>query len=196
MEKKFETLLAAYLKNKIGITEDFIDPILLDELKSNLINLRQNDTLQEAGIGINKTYTLNNKVRSDSIYWMDRKNENKSENEFLDQIESFIKYLNKTCYTGITSYEFHYSYYEVGSFYKKHLDQFRNNSGRQYSIISYLNSEWLEADGGQLKIHSGAMEQSISPTQGKTIFFKSNELEHEVLITHQPRMSITGWLKK
>ena len=25
--------------------------------------------------------------------------------------------------------------------------------------------------------------------------FKSSELEHEVLVTNKPRMSITGWLK-
>ena len=30
---------------------------------------------------------------------------------------------------------------------------------------------------------------------GKSVFFKSNELEHEVLVTYLPRMSITGWLK-
>ena len=134
-------------------------------------------------------------VRSDSIYWLDRKHQDKYENEFFDLIEDFIKYLNSSCYTGITGYEFHYSLYETGSFYKKHLDQFKNNSGRKYSLISYLNKNWIEEDGGQLLIHHADKDQKISPTQGKTIFFKSNELEHEVLITSQTRMSITGWLK-
>ena len=30
---------------------------------------------------------------------------------------------------------------------------------------------------------------------GKTVFFKSSELAHEVLLTNKARMSITGWLK-
>jgi SM-20-related protein len=30
---------------------------------------------------------------------------------------------------------------------------------------------------------------------GKSVFFKSSELVHEVLTTNKPRMSITGWLK-
>jgi len=44
-------------------------------------------------------------------------------------------------------------------------------------------------------IHQENNNQKISPTQGKTVFFKSNELVHEVLVTQNTRMSITGWLK-
>ena len=35
----------------------------------------------------------------------------------------------------------------------------------------------------------------IGTTQGKTVFFKSSVLAHEVLVTNQRRMSVTGWLK-
>jgi len=56
---------------------------------------------------------------------LDRGHENEYENDFLDQIDDFIKYLNRSCFAGITSYEFHYSLYEIGSFYKRHLDQFK-----------------------------------------------------------------------
>ena len=62
-------------------------------------------------------------------------------------------------------------------------------------MISYLNSNWKDADGGELLIHQLDNNQKISPTQGKTVFFKSNELVHEVLVTQNTRMSITGWLK-
>ncbi|MCX6313298.1 MAG: 2OG-Fe(II) oxygenase, partial [Sphingobacteriales bacterium] len=72
---------------------------------------------------------------------------------------------------------------------------FRNNDSRKYSMIMYLNAYWKLADGGELCIHDEGKEQHISPLNGKSVFFKSNELEHEVLMTHQPRMSITGWLK-
>ena len=76
------------------------------------------------------------------------------------------------------------------------LDQFKNNSNRQYSMISYLNNNWQELDGGQLLIHQEDGNRSISPTQGKTVLFKSDELLHEVLVTNQRRMSVTGWLKR
>jgi hypothetical protein len=40
-----------------------------------------------------------------------------------------------------------------GDFYLQHVDQFQNNSSRKYSMISYLNSDWQPADGGELMIH-------------------------------------------
>ena len=103
--------------------------------------------------------------------------------------------MNKTCYTGITGYEFHYAYYDEGSSYKRHLDQFKDNQKRAYSMIMYLNTNWVPSDGGQLCIYHKDMSQIISPINGKCVFFKSSELEHEVLLNHKPRMSITGWLK-
>ncbi|HUZ59101.1 MAG TPA: 2OG-Fe(II) oxygenase [Hanamia sp.] len=99
------------------------------------------------------------------------------------------------CYTGINSYEFHYTLYVRGAFYKKHIDRFQNNDSRKFSMIMYLNIDWIPEDGGELSIHHEAGLQNISPMNGKVLFFKSNELEHEVLMTHKNRMSITGWLK-
>lgn len=196
MEKDFETLIASFIENKVGISNHFLSDDLANHLKQNLLNLFDEKLLVAVGTGNAEKLNHNSAVRSDSIYWLDRKNENQYENEFFDQVEDFIKYLNRSCYAGITGYEFHYSLYEIGSFYKKHLDQFQNNTSRQYSLISYLNADWIEGDGGQLMIHQPNNDQTISPTQGKTVFFKSNELVHEVLVTQQRRMSITGWLKR
>lgn len=147
-----------------------------------------------AGTG-NETPTENKSVRSDVIYWLDRKHNTTHENDFFDLVDAFVNHLNNSCYTGITGYEFHYALYEKGTFYKKHMDQFRNNESRKYSMIMYLNEGWQVGDGGELNIHHADRVQSISPVNGKSVFFKSNELEHEVLMAHKPRMSITGWLK-
>ncbi len=62
-------------------------------------------------------------------------------------------------------------------------------------MIIYLNENWQEKDSGELRIYHANTEQDVPPTPGKTVFFKSNELAHEVLITHKNRMSIIGWLK-
>jgi SM-20-related protein len=196
MEKDFETLIASFIENKIGISEHFLSTPLANNLKDNLLALLQRDLLLAAGTGNKENLTHNTSVRSDSIYWLDRAHEDTYENEFFDQMDDFIRYLNRTCNAGINSCEFHYSLYESGSFYEKHIDRFQYNSNRQYSMISYLNANWLEADGGQLLIHQEKKNQTISPTQGKTVFFDSSELSHEVLVTNKRRMSITGWLKK
>ena len=179
----------------VGISEHFLSATLANNLKQNLIVLNEQSLLMDAGTGNSEAVAYDSSVRSDSIYWLDKKHNNEFENEFFAQIEAFIIYLNQTCYAGITGYEFHYSLYESGDFYLKHLDQFKNNPSRKYSMISYLNSNWDESDGGELLIHQTNNNQKIAPTQGKTVFFKSDELVHEVLVTQKTRMSITGWLK-
>ena len=195
MEKDFETLIASFIENNIGISEHFLSDNLSNQLKINLLELHKQKLLLAAGTGNANKLAYNAAVRSDAIYWLDKKHDNQYENEFFNQIEDFIKYLNISCYAGITDCEFHYSLYEPGSFYKKHVDQFQNNSDRKYSMISYLNADWIESDGGELLIHQTDNNQKIAPTQGKTVFFKSDELLHEVLVTNQQRMSVTGWLK-
>ncbi|PRZ22029.1 2OG-Fe(II) oxygenase [Flavobacterium granuli] len=195
MKNNFEALIASYIENKVGISENFLSDDLANNLKQNLLALQQKSLLIEAGTGNSELISYDSAVRSDSIYWLDKKNNNSFENVFFKQIEAFIIYLNQSCYTGITGYEFHYSLYEKGDFYLKHLDQFKNNPSRKYSMISYLNSNWQSSDGGELLIHQLNNNQKIAPTQGKTVFFKSDELVHEVLVTQKTRMSITGWLK-
>ena len=56
----------------------------------------------------------------------------------------------------------YYSLYDAGDFYKKHLDQFKDNSNRQFSMISYLNPHWEAKDGGELFIHQANNNQTIT----------------------------------
>jgi SM-20-related protein len=196
MEDSFEALIASYIATKVGMVENFIGTSLSKHLTDTILALHQKELLIPAGVGNIQKLQHNQLIRKDVIYWLDRKNNNIYENEFLTQIEAFICYLNESCFAGITSYEFHYSLYEKGAFYRKHLDQFQDNSSRQFSLISYLNLDWKIEDGGELCIYQENNIQKISPTNGKTIFFKSNELVHEVLTTQKQRLSITGWLKR
>lgn len=165
------------------------------QLKQNLTTLYQEKNLQNAGTGNGINAVQDKKVRGDLLYWLDRSHQDPGEQLFFQLMDDFVRYLNEACYTGITDYEFHYTLYEPGSFYKKHLDQFRNDNSRQYSMIMYLNENWQENDGGELCIFDVGKEQKVAPTNGKCVFFKSSELAHEVLKTNKPRLSITGWLK-
>lgn len=196
MEKIFNTLIDSFINNKVGIADNFLSDSLANHLKDNLNALFKEKQLRTAGTGNNALVVHDELVRSDKIYWLDRKHNDPYENAFFDLMDKFVVFLNSTCYTSIKDYEFHYTLYEKGAFYKKHLDQFRSNEGRQYSMIMYLNTDWAEEDGGELCIHHDDVLQNISPVNGKTVFFKSNELAHEVLQTNTSRRSITGWLKQ
>ena len=195
METDFEDLIAGFIADKIGISEHFLSAGLCEHLASNLLMLYENNELKPAGVGNDGLLQHSQLLRKDKIYWLDKKHNDPYEKEFFTKMDAFVAYLNATCYTNIQSYEFHYSLYVAGDFYVKHLDQFKDNASRQYSMISYLNSNWEAKDGGELLVYQTVANQSITPTQGKTVFFKSSVLEHEVLVTQGRRMSIAGWLK-
>jgi len=195
VEAVFEGIINSFLENKVGLTKDFLNEDLSDKLKENLLALLLKKQFKAAGIGANANLITNKAIRSDVIYWLDRKHDDAHENSFFDLMDAFVSYLNRTCYTGITGYEFHYAYYDKGTSYKRHLDQFKDNQKRAFSMIMYLNADWVLADGGQLRIYHPKEAQTIDPTNGKCVFFKSSELEHEVLLSNKPRMSITGWLR-
>ncbi len=188
-------LIESFLTDGVGISTHFLSNQLSGHLKDQLLSLYRLKLLVPAGTGNNHKLSHDQRTRGDVIYWLDKQHNDQYENQFLDLMDRFVQYLNMSCYAGITSYEFHYTLYETGSFYSKHVDQFKDNSSRKYSIISYLNADWKEMDGGELKINLLGKDKVISPMQGKTVFFRSNELIHEVLVTHKPRLSVTGWLK-
>ena len=195
MQEIFNAFITNYIDNEIGICENMFSHELALQLQDNITQLNAADLMKPAGIGNDQMINHDLLIRKDKIYWLDRKNENPFENAFLSIMDQFILYLNATCYTGITGYEFHYALYEKGSFYKKHLDQFSNNKSRKFSFIFYLNTDWVSSDGGELRVYTLPLTQDISPTFGKCIFFKSDTLLHEVLLSNNVRMSITGWLK-
>lgn len=198
MEDNFEELINGYVNDKVGISPHFLNEPLTEQLRKRLELLHMQDELAPAGTGrgISKVYDM--QIRSDKIYWIDKTSADTFELEFVNIVEEFISYLNSTCYTGINDYELHYALYEPGSFYKRHLDQFKNNPGRKFTFITYLNEGWQEVHGGHLAIYPNGGDDTtlILPTGGKCAFFKSDELEHDVRPATRPRMSIAGWLKR
>lgn len=195
MKDDFELLIGSFLDTRVGVGDDFLSDKLSLELISNLSSHYSAEELRVAGIGNKDNSIIDQSIRRDKIFWLDKNKLKASEKLFFKLIDAFVIYLNRTCFTSIKSYEFHYALYEKGAFYKKHLDQFKIDSGRAFSIIIYLNEGWTKEDGGQLKIYKETEVHLVSPKNRKCVFFKSNELPHEVLVSNKSRMSIVGWLK-
>ena len=196
MNSPFNLLIDTYLINHVGIDEGFLNEALSNGLQQNILQLQRDGLMMAAGIGNAEVKDNKQKMRGDKIYWMDKSHDNVYEQEFLRLIDNFVDYLNSTCYTGINGYEFHYAVYEEGSFYRRHKDQFKNDSKRKYSLITYLNNDWKDNDGGQLVVYQNDTAQKIQPHSQTAVFFKSDEIEHEVTNANRSRMSITGWLKR
>lgn len=196
MTDKFECLVQGLLEDEYGMVEDFISPPFVARLRNKLLARLAAGKMSRAGVGQHTSFQENDAVRRDEISWIEDDHSDADEEAYFRVFWNFIAYLNESCYTGLNAFESHYAHYGLGSFYKKHRDQFKADSGRKYSIVLYLNDLWLEEDGGQLVIYRKDDQVSISPQGGKVVFFQSDKNEHEVLPSTRPRMSIAGWMKR
>ncbi|MFD2571323.1 2OG-Fe(II) oxygenase [Spirosoma soli] len=199
METLFEPIIDGILTKGYGVQDDFLLPEEVAALASRLHSRRAVGQFRAAGIG-NQQVTVESQIRGDEILWLEEATATPDEAAFLQRIGEFVDYVNRTCYLGLRDYEFHYALYPPGTFYKRHLDQFRSDSRRKLSVICYLNTDWQPTDGGQLALYvpqPGGSEETItiSPAGGRLVCFESGRLEHEVLPATRERLSVTGWLK-
>ena len=198
-ETLFESLIDGILETGSGVVDSFLAPGEVAILRNRLRQRQAAGQFREAGIG-NGQAAIEKAVRGDEILWLEATTAAPEEAAFLERIDQFIGYVNRTCYLGLRDSELHYARYPVGTFYKRHLDQFRADSKRKLSVICYLNDAWQPNDGGQLAVYlpqPNGPEQTmlIDPIGGRLVCFDSGLLEHEVLPATRERLSITGWLR-
>ncbi|WP_460982540.1 2OG-Fe(II) oxygenase [Spirosoma fluminis] len=199
METLFEPIIDSITTDGYGIHDNFLTADEVTALATRLRERRQAGQFRAAAIG-NQQVTVESQIRGDEILWLDADTATPEETAFLQRIGEFVDYVNQTCYLGLRDYEFHYALYPPGTFYKRHLDQFRSDSRRKLSVICYLNTDWQESDGGQLALYVPEPDGTektltIAPLGGRLVCFESGRLEHEVLPATRERLSVTGWLK-
>lgn len=192
---KYENIIEDLMSKHYAVADNFFNDALLIGLKQQLELKINTDTLNQAGVGNKSQLVKNQQIRTDKIQWIEADSTNQFEQSFNQQINDFCQYLNRTCYTGIHDSEFHYACFEQGAFYKRHIDRFKNDNARKFSMVTYLNENWTEADGGTLMIYTKKEDISVLPIWARTVIFKSDVLEHEVMVAQENRLSVTGWLK-
>jgi SM-20-related protein len=196
-EVTFELIIDAILTRGYSISDDFLNNTEIENLYQSYENNALNGLLDLAGIGKKSEQHQNKEIRGDKILWIEPNTTNIHEIALLLKIQTFIDYLNSTCYLGIKRSEFHYANYEIGKYYKRHRDSFQNQKGRIFSVIIYLNKNYQIEDGGDLVLYpfENNIETTlnINPIAGRMVCFESEKLDHEVLETFKNRVSITGW---
>jgi SM-20-related protein len=160
----------------------------LDDFKDALLHFKK------AGIGKDADKQINEGVRGDYIQWIEKETAPPEIGIYLNRLAELISHLNRTLFLSLKDYEVHKTVYPTGTFYKRHLDQFKKDDHRKLSIICYLNEDWQPEEGGQLRMHLPEGPVDVFPTAGKLVCFRSDQIEHEVLIATRERMSLTGWI--
>ena len=169
------------------------DRAMLAALRQEAEALWQEDALTPAGIGRAEGHDLIARVRRDKTKWLD--GSTPGQIAWLSFAETLRREVNARLMLGLFAFEAHFSVYEAGAFYKRHVDSFRGARNRVLSTVLYLNPHWLEGDGGHLRIY-GEGDQVLTelrPEFGTLAVFLSEEVPHEVMVSHRERFSIAGW---
>lgn len=195
MEDILDEILNQLDSQGFAVLDNFISQQSVETLLKYGHDALTNGAFKQAGIGRQQDFQTNEAIRKDHVHWLTQQTIQQESPQLYNHINSLIEQLNRICFSGINQCEFHLANYGPGAYYKRHLDQFKNNGDRRFTIIVYLNLDWHENDGGQLVIYGAQGSQTIDPIAGRLVFFPSDKLEHEVLPANRTRWSFTGWLK-
>jgi SM-20-related protein len=176
------------------VIDDFLEISDLEQVLSFFKEKVTDDKLAKAAIGVTGKEKIIEEIRGDYTFWLDKARDSPSLKLFdtLDEMKSLI---NRMFFLSLSDYEFHLALYPIGSFYKKHLDQFQGRNNRMISMVLYLNENWTTGDGGELKIYPINEDPiTIDPLLNRCVLFRSDTLYHEVLTAQCDRKSVTGWM--
>lgn len=198
-----EALFARLAENLTEKGWSVIPNALPADLTAALFDQLQHERPQAfspAGVGRSLDHNLNPFVRSDEIKWID--GATKAEQQWLEWTSRLQSALNRKLFLGLFSFESHFAHYRPGTFYKRHLDAFKdqafkNATNRVLSVVAYLNPGWLPEDGGELLMYGVANDENlqVTPAFGTLVVFLSEEVPHEVLPANRDRYSIAGWYR-
>lgn len=190
----FEQIVDDLAEKGFSVTDSFLDNneikaiLSVDEFKNRMLHFKK------AGIGNSASLKINESVRGDYISWLDTKNAHISISVYVSRLKALQVYLNKTLFLSLKDIELHLTSYPVGSYYRRHVDQFKQHDHRKISVILYLNRDWRSEQGGQLRVYSQNNEIDIFPVAGRLVCMRSDLIEHEVLPASRERLSVTGWM--
>ena len=200
MEDLLDHISQEIYSNSYVVVDNFVDQAFRKELLKEQTDLLNQGQFKKAAVGKGNQKQVRSEIRSDEVLWMDPTALSPLQAIFWEKIEELKQVLNRRCFLGLKSFEGHFARYPIGSFYKRHLDQFHAVPHRIVTVILYLNESWTEADGGQLRMYfpqedGSERVEDVLPLGGRLVVFLSEEIPHEVLPTQKERISITGWLR-
>jgi SM-20-related protein len=182
------------------VTPDFMAPLLVDQLRAEAEEILNAGGFRPAGVGRGAGLRVKSEVRTDRVSWLDPLTAGGAARQYLQALEDLRLAINRELLLGLFEFEGHIAIYPPGSYYRKHLDQFRDMGTRIVTCVLYLNRDWASADGGQLLLytdpHDPARHEAILPLGGQLVTFISARFLHEVVPTRRSRISVTGWFRR
>jgi SM-20-related protein len=164
--------------------------------------LWEEGAFRQAGVGVGTERRIRPEIRRDQVLWLTDQEATPAQRRYFARVEALRRALNGALYLGLFDFEAHLTVYPPGAFYRRHLDRFRAGAARTVSLILYLNEEWPEGAGGELRLYLDELDDAgagphldVPPRGGTLVAFLSDRFYHEVLPAARERLSLTGWLK-
>lgn len=193
-DEQWSSWLDQLAVNDYLVVDNFITDLLYTKIQQYFHAQLNESEFSKAAIGSSEDRQIASSVRGDFIYWLDQQKDSQVP-ELFALFDEVIRQLKQQLFLSLSDYEFHFALYPPQTRYKKHIDQFHGKKNRVISMLIYLNENWKPGDGGELKIYNpDGSETLIEPKAKRLVMFKSDTVEHEVLLTNIPRKSLTGWL--
>jgi len=194
MPHRYELIASDLADKGYSVIDGFLTPSEVTDILALGAFAGHTATFKKAGTGKKQQLQINEAVRGDYIKWLDKNSAASPLKHYLDKLHELSEFLNQSLFLSIKDHEVHLAIYPPGTFYKRHLDQFKKDDHRILSAICYLNKDWKESDGGHLRLYADSGPIDVSPLAGRLVCFRSDMLEHEVLPASRDRLSLTGWL--
>lgn len=199
MEAKLAKIIDDIAEKGWSAVDNFLPDEEISAILKEQTALFNEGAFRKAGIGKGDSFQVRPEIRGDHVMWIEPNEASERVKTYLNKVEALRQILNQEFYAGLKSFECHFAMYPPDSFYKKHLDQFKQVRYRIITCILYLNKNWTYEDGGLLRIYKDGENEDqyvdIIPQAGTFVCFKSADIYHEVLSTSRQRYSITGWLR-
>ncbi|MDX2322008.1 MAG: 2OG-Fe(II) oxygenase [Moritella sp.] len=186
-----DTILNNIHEYGYAVIEDALPEGVIERLLTDC--LENQPDFKAAGIGRRQDSQLNEQIRKDKTLWLT--GASTAQADFMALTDELRLEVNRNFFLGLFDYECHYATYEVGDFYKKHLDAFKGKSNRVFTTVCYLNTPDA---GGELLIYAQDSDEVIArvaPKAGSLVVFESERFPHEVLVAGSARYSIAGWFR-
>jgi SM-20-related protein len=190
--------MAIFKAEGLVLWEQAFDTDTCQKYRSQLQKFDNEGQFVAAGIGKGQQKNILTRIRSDRICWFPDEVLSLHFSEFYRQLGEIMAYMNRYFYMGLRRFEIHGAIYGPGQHYERHLDQHRHSSERVVTAVFYLNESWSPAEGGTLRVfkENGEVLTEVLPLAGRLLLFESARYEHEVLVSHRDRYSLTGWFRR
>ncbi|MBA4301085.1 MAG: 2OG-Fe(II) oxygenase [Cyclobacterium sp.] len=200
MEEQLDHISAEIYQKSYVIVDNFVDKEFQSALLAEQMQLLGQGKFRHAAVGKGGQKQVRTEIRGDEVHWMDADDLSPLQAAYWEKLEEIRKALNQNCFLGLRSFEGHFARYPIGSFYKRHMDQFQAVPHRVVTVILYLNDSWTQDEEGALRMYipqedGSELIEDVLPVGGRLVIFLSGEISHEVLPTKKERISITGWFR-